>query len=378
MSVNTIKKYSPLVGWGTVIIILPIILYRATPALQYAEGWRTFYYDSDYYDVMLSSYGAMGCIKAFFLQFFAHPWHGTAVMTLVMMLYMAIIDLILTRLLKKKLMASIISAVICIASAVSLTSWMGNINPKYLIDIGDNGAKSSLMYMRMSNYVRHHQWDEIIDLCNENGRITNLLHQNSLNMALAEKEQLGDKLLDQPVEDINSIYVSQIQTAEVAGLLSDVYFSFGHIAQSQRYAFETNEKMFNLSPRMLQRLIETNLIFGQKEVAEKYQLILSKTLYYKDWKPSEKEIAEKRKCIFDDNRFSGIKGLDDDLLHIARNTRGTRQCRVTLQYLGSLYILARYDTLFVKMADEFSGSKDLAKPMPEYFEGYYKHLLNEK
>ena len=37
--------------------------------------------------------------------------------------------------------------------------------------------------------------------------------------------------------------------------------------------------------------------------------------------------------------------LDDDLLNIARNTRGTRQCKVTLQYLGSLYILAGYDSL---------------------------------
>jgi hypothetical protein len=88
-------------------------------------------------------------------------------------------------------------------------------------------------------------------------------------------------------------------------------------------------------------------------------------------------IAEKRKCLFADNRFSGIKGLDDDLLHIARNTRGTRQCKVTLQYLGSLYILARYDSLFVKMADEFSGSEDLSKPMPKYFQSYYNHLTKK-
>jgi hypothetical protein len=51
---------------------------------------------------------------------------------------------------------------------------------------------------------------------------------------------------------------------------------------------------------------------------------------------------------------------------------------VTLQYLGSLYILAGYDSLFVKMADEFSGSKDLSKPMPKYFQKYYNHLINRK
>ena len=359
-----------------VALLLFFFGYVATPMLQYAEGWRTFYYDSDYLSMMLSSYGVLGCIKAFYLQFFAHPWLGTIVMTLSMLMFMIVVNCILLRF-KKKTSVCVASAIICLVSAISFTSWLGSISPRYLLGFGSEGEKKQVVYMRLSNYTRHQQWDDIISLCNENTPVINLLHQNCLNMALAEKGLLGDKLLDQPVRDITSIYVNNIQTAEIAGLLSDVYFSFGHIAQSQRYAFETNEKMYNLSPRMLQRLVEINLIFGQKEVADKYLYILSKTLYYKDWKPSEKLIAEKRKCLFDDNRFSGIKGLDDDLLHIARNTRGTRQCKVTLQYLGSLYILARYDSLFVKMADEFSGSEDLSKPMPKYFQSYYNHLTKK-
>ncbi len=290
---------------------------------------------------------------------------------------MSAVNCILLRF-KKKFLVCIASAIICLTTAVLLTSWMGSITPRYLIGLGSKDDKTIVTYMRLSNFVRHQQWDEIIKLCNENSPVNNLLHQNCLNMALAEKELLAERLLDQPVENINSIYVSHIQSPEIAGLLSDIYFSFGHIAQSQRYAFETNEKMYNLSPRMLQRLVETNLIYGQKEVADKYMLILSKNLYYKDWRPSEKVITEKRKCLFDDNRFSGIKGLDDDLLNVARNTRGTRQCKVTLQYLGSLYILAGYDSLFVKMADEFSGSKDLSKPMPKYFQNYYNHLTRKE
>ena len=365
----------------TYIICLMLLLfllgYVAAPILCYAEGWKTFYYDSYYCSLMLSSYGTIGTIKAFLLQFFAHPYHGMVVITLLLLVFMAAINCILLRFMKK-VYACIMSAIICIISAISLISWLGNISPKYLLGIKSDEEKSRYIYMRLNNCVRHQQWDDIITICNENSPVNNLLHQNCLNMALAEKELLGEKLLDQPVRDINSIYVTNIQTAEVAGLLSDVYFSFGHIAQSQRYAFETNEKMNNLSPRMLQRLVETNLIYGQKEVADKYLSVLSKTLYYKDWSPSEKLIAEKKKCLFDDNRFSGIKGLDDDLLHVARNTRGTHQCRVTLQYLGSLYILAGYDSLFVKMANEFCGSKDLSKPMPQYFQSYYNHLTKKK
>ena len=256
-----------------VALLLFFFGYVATPILQYAEGWNTFYYDSDYLVIMLSSIGTAGCIKAFLLQFFAHPWNGTAVMTLLMIVFMSAINFILSRF-KNNFAACVVSAVICLISAISLTSWMGNISPLSLLNIG-NEKNQTKEYMILSNHARHKQWDDIIARCNENSPVTNLLHQNCLNMALAEKGILGDKLLDQPVRDITSIYVNQIQTAEIAGLLSDIYFSFGHIAQSQRYAFETNEKKNNLSPRMLQRLIETNLIFGQKEVADKtYQLIM--------------------------------------------------------------------------------------------------------
>lgn len=365
---------------STYIIYVALLLflfgYVATPVLQYAESWQTFYYDSDYMSMMQASVGTTGCIKAFLLQFFAQPWHGTILMTLMMLVLMSIVNSICLRF-KKRYISCVISFIICLIIAISLTSWMANVSPRYLLGFGSENEKRAVTYMRLSNYARNHQWDDIIKLCQENRPVNNLLHQNCLNMALAEKCQLGDKLLDEPVENINSIYVDQIQSPEIAGLLSDIYFSFGHIAQSQRYAFETNEKFTNLSPRMLQRLVETNLIYGQKEVAEKYLLALSKTMYYDTWKPSEEIIAQKQKCIVDDNRFSGIKGLDDDLLHVARNTRGTHQCQVTLQYLGSLYILAGYDSLFVKMADEFCGSNDLSKPMPKYFQNYYNHLTKK-
>lgn len=350
--------------------------YVAAPVLHYAEGWLTFYYDSDYLAVMQSSIGTSGCIKAFLLQFSANPWHATFIMTLMMIVLMSLLNILLLQF-SKKFYIYIISATICLVTTVSMTSWISGISSRYLLGFGSEGEKRTVTYMRLCNFIRHQQWDNVIRICEKNRPITNLLHQNCLNMALAETCLLGDKLLDEPVKDITSIYVNEIQSPEIACLLSDIYFSFGHIAQSQRYAFETNEKMNNLSPRLLQRLIETNLIFGQKEVAEKYQFILSKSLYYKDWKPSETLIAEKRKCLFDDNRFSGIKGLDDDLLNIARNTRGTHQCQTTLQYLGSLYILAGYDSLFVRMADEFGGSKDLAKPMPRYFQKYYNHLTRK-
>lgn len=112
---------------------------------------------------------------------------------------------------------------------------------------------------------------------------------------------------------------------------------------------------------------------------------LKKTAYYKDWAEAQErylnhdEIVEnddeygmKRLCLIPDNRFTGIKGLDDDLLNIARATRGKRQCRTTLQYLASLYLLAEYKTEFVSLCDEF---KEYKLNDQKYFNEYLLNTL---
>ena len=155
----------------------------------------------------------------------------------------------------------------------------------------------------------------------------------------------------QPCIDIQTIYVPGNKTPYLSALLSDIYFSMGHIAFSQRYAFEANEGMGNFSPRMLQRLVQTSLIYGHYGTAKKYLDILESTLFYKDWATAHRRflwndpavetdsiLGSKRKCLFPDNRFSGIKGLDDDLKQIVLKNP---MHKTTIQYLGSLYCCPR-------------------------------------
>ena len=127
-----------------VALLLFFFGYVATPMLQYAESWSTFYYDSDYLSMMLSSYGVLGCIKAFYLQFFAHPWLGTIVMTLSMLMFMIVVNCILLRF-KKKSSVCVASAIICLVSAISITSWLGSISPRYLLGFGSERAAGILV-----------------------------------------------------------------------------------------------------------------------------------------------------------------------------------------------------------------------------------------
>ena len=186
---------------------------------------------------------------------------------------------------------------------------------------------------------------------------------------MAEKGMLHEHLTDNPCVDINSIYVNEIQSEYVAAMISDVYYSMGHISQAQRYAFEANEKFDNNSPRLLQRLIKTNIIYGQYRVARKYLAKLSDAVYYKEWcqqyerllddkaVEADGELGVKRKCLNIDNKFSGFGGLDKDLLQIARATSGTHQSRTTVQYLSALYRLARYKDEYESLLKEFNLSR---------------------
>lgn len=61
------------------------------------------------------------------------------------------------------------------------------------------------------------------------------------------------------------------RTIDTSSLLSDVYWAMGNVAQAQRMAFEGMvASEWAVNPRLLLRLVKTNLILGHHRVAAKY------------------------------------------------------------------------------------------------------------
>ena len=370
---------------ATIILVLTVmasvsLFSLCTYVLRYAEGWITFYWDSHYLQEQLGSRGIGEVLRAFLLQYFAVPHCGTAVMTLIAVV-VALLAMVAVRLMTRRRQWVYLSLIPALATPFALLAFLSPNGLAALTMRFSERGKNNVMYVELSNMARDEDWDGIVRKCGESGRLSNLLVQNLLNMALAERGELGDRLLDEPCRDIRSIYNESVENPDFAALLSDIFYSMGHIAQSQRYAFELNQKKNNMSPRLLKRLVQTNIIYGQYDVARKYLMWLKKTAYYKDWAEAQErflnddkaverdgEYAMKRWCLIADNRFSGIKGLDDDLLNVARETRGTPQCRTTLQYLASLYLLADYRKEFTSLCEEFG---DYRLKEQKYFHTYY-------
>lgn len=212
--------------------------------------------------------------------------------------------------------------------------------------------------------------EEVITSYSDDGSTVDLMRLSQLNLALAETGQLADKVFHYTQAGSDGILVRWNMTAEAGERLSDAYWSMGHVAYSQRMAFEANvmdER--DVNPRMVKRLIETNLVFGAYPVARKYIDILGKE---KGWKKVAEEyrhflnddaaieadpvLGQKRKCVPEKDFISLVRGIDEDLKDIIRFNPGYHKA---IEYLGVIYLLDCEMDKFKEMLDEFYGTEAL-------------------
>ena len=221
-------------------------------------------------------------------------------------------------------------------------------------------------------------WEEVIASYVDDGQKVEFHKLARLNLALAETGQLADKIFHYTQAGSNGILVSWDLTEESGEILSDHYWSMGHVAYAQRMAFESgvlDEGEYN--PKMIRRLIETNLVFGAYDVARKYIDILST-------RPGDKAIADRyrpfldndalveadpvlgprRRCIPEKDFISLVRGIDEDLKDIIRANPSYRNA---IEYLGVLYLLDFEMDKFREMLDEFYGTEALPT-LPASFE----------
>ena len=274
----------------------------------------------------------------------------------------------------KKLFAGIS----CIAQLAMIAAvlWWGM--PKY------SDAKT-LKLKKLDYFARTEQWDKTIEECK--GKLTNFLYMCHLNMALANKGELSDKMFNFDQRGPQGLLVQWNKSENISCMLSDIYFTMGATASSQEMAFEGYEHpeivakyvsaIFDGNPRMLKRLVQTNLIYGTYPVAEKYISILEKTYAYRDWAQSQRkylyndEVVEsdpilgtRRRMLPDRNSLAMIKGLAGDLaLFLEKGPANS----AALQYLGAMYLLAKDLEGFKALVEKYYGTEFLPV-LPVHFQ----------
>lgn len=230
----------------------------------------------------------------------------------------------------------------------------------------------------LSYYASRGEWGKIERRCKSLPIADYTEMQNYWSLAMAEQGKLADCLFAQPwVHPRSLIDLSQRSPVEYM-LFSDIYYSMGQIGLAQRYAFEANEALGNSSPRMLKRLADTNIAYGQYGVAEKCLRLLDKAGADGSWLAdrrallnddtaveAHRELGPKRRCIPSDDRFAFDPAIEPDLLE---TLRANPEHYSTMQYLGCIYLLGKNVPMFSELIVEFYGTPALPYPLPQHFQ----------
>lgn len=225
--------------------------------------------------------------------------------------------------------------------------------------------RKSMKMKELDYYARTGQWDSLERACR--GRQTNYLYLNYLNLALSSREKLASEAFAFDQKGPLGLQVNWNKTAHVSTLLSDIYWSVGAVALSQEMAFEGFVGQPN--PRLLKRLVQTNLIYRYYAVAEKYIALLEKTVYYREWAAAQRAflyndaaleadslLGGKRRCLPEVNSLALSDGIDTELRQIAESNP---QHRATIQFLGLVHLTGKDLETFRTLVEKYYGTRVL-------------------
>lgn len=138
--------------------------------------------------------------------------------------------------------------------------------------------------MKYDFHARMKLWNRTLQMADRKAPATPM-SVSCLNLALAMTDRMGDRMFhyfqNGPqglLADFVRDYTSPLATAEA-------YYRMGMTNTAQRFVFEAQESIpdYQKSARCYARLAETNLVNGDYDVARKYLIPLTHTLFYRKW-----------------------------------------------------------------------------------------------
>lgn len=225
------------------------------------------------------------------------------------------------------------------------------------------GQLETAPLLKQDYYIRNEQWDKVIAAFDPT--IPSKRQMCGLNLALARKGELADRLLEFPQGGIETLMLRWDQSVFTAQLHSDLYDCMGIVSTAQKFAFEAFvSSRPSGNPRMLKRLVETNIVMGAYAVAEKYICLLENTWHYRDWAASrrpflyndaavekDKSLGLKRRCWKAEAASNRL--YRDPVSSLTELVQACPQNRAGLQYLTSFLLLNKdietYRALYEKL-----------------------------
>jgi len=227
---------------------------------------------------------------------------------------------------------------------------------------------------------RFQQWNRLINAANHK-KPKNSLSCTALNLALGMKGLLADRMFEYNQNGTAGL-LPEFKREQIGPLTTgEVYYHLGMINTAQRFIFEAQEAISDhqKSGRCYKRLAETNLINGNYEVARKYLIALSKSMFYSDWAEEAMPLLYNEKAIAQHKEYGRLRSLmpkEDkmfqdrdipDMLGLQVLSNGTNQ--LAYEYMQCAYLLNGDLDAFVSHLDMSSDIK--YQRMPYMFQQAY-------
>jgi hypothetical protein len=139
-------------------------------------------------------------------------------------------------------------------------------------------------WMRYDFMARMEMWNRIMMSADKNNP-DNPTTVSCLNLALAKTGRMGDHMFDYFQNGPEGLLPSFTRSFTVPITTSEIFWHLGMVNTAQRYVFEGQEAIpdFQKSARCYKRLVQTNIVNGDYEVARKYLKALHNAVFYRRW-----------------------------------------------------------------------------------------------
>ena len=163
--------------------------------------------------------------------------------------------------------------------------------------------------MKYDMLMRQQQWSAIAARYQEKPTESPAI-QNVAYLALWKEQRIDQQQLYSGL----SLTTQSLKSISSAFMASEAAMQIGMVNISQRSVFEAMEATpnYNKSARALRRLVETNIITGQYEVALKYISLLEETTFYKGLAQQMRQLAEHPEKIKDYSSYQRMKEAYDN------------------------------------------------------------------
>lgn len=168
---------------------------------------------------------------------------------------------------------------------------------QFLLAPGFNADKTEVLQYDM--LVRQGEWTKIIKKA-EQHHPTHPLAIQALNLALAKKQWLGDRMFEFGQIGIEGLMYPWKNNSVDNVISSEVAWNVGFVNTAFRYSFDSQEAIPDKrkSARLTKRMAECCIVNGDYKVARRYLNMLKHTLMYSKW-------AERAEKVLDDGKPDG-------------------------------------------------------------------------